>query len=613
MAASWSYPLGPSLMASAILLYVLALWRWPSAWMICVPAMLPVLDLAPWTGRFFFDEFDCLIAATLAFELVRSLHRPKQTSLGPMPSMLLVCIALSALISVVIGMSPLMSIDVNSFNNYFSSFNALRVTKGLIWALLMLPVYRRALAQDAALTHRRFALGMSIGVLLAALSVAWERAVFPGWFNFHSVYRVVGMFSGMHIGGSYIEAYFATALPFVAWWTLHAHPRSKRILGATIFVLGIYALVVTYARGAYLALAIGMMAFAFAIYMQRHHERRAVYIWRGAALITLLTIVALPVVNGTTMQRRYAHSQRDFGARASHWFDAVRMMDATGTARLFGMGLGSYPRLYYFNSAENIHSSLYMFAQDSGKHALFLSSGEPTYFEQFVDLNSQHNYSLTFAVRNIFGESELMFPICEKWMLYSVNCVSPSVTVLDQAGKWKSFTLTFDGKAFLSRSWLTSTPIKFAIFNNSNDSIVAISDVSLRDESNREYLKNGNFTDGMDHWFFTSDNHLPWHLENVWVQVYFEQGAFGLLIFLLLIVSVMRKLIALNRLHHPFAPAMLASFAAFLALSLIDSIFDFPRMSFLIYTMAFWVLSLPLQTAQTEIIEARKYDARQKL
>jgi hypothetical protein len=250
-----------------------------------------------------------------------------------------------------------------------------------------------------------------------------------------------------------------------------------------------------------------------------------------------------------------------------------------------------------------------MLALDSGKHALFLSSGEPIYFEQFVDLDSQHNYSLTFTARNIFGKSELMFPICEKWMLYAVNCLSPSVTISEQSNKWSNFAIAFDVKKFRSRTSFVPRPIKFAIFNNSDDSIVAISDVSLRDENGREYLKNGNFTEGMDHWFFTSDNHLPWHLENLWVQVYFEQGAFGFLIFSILIVAIMIKLIALNRQHHPFAPAMVASISAFLALSAFDSVFDFPRMSFLIYTIAFLVLWIPLSP---EFVEAGKHKALNK-
>ena len=39
----------------------------PYAWLLVVPALLPIMDFAPWTGRFFFDEFDLLILTTVAY------------------------------------------------------------------------------------------------------------------------------------------------------------------------------------------------------------------------------------------------------------------------------------------------------------------------------------------------------------------------------------------------------------------------------------------------------------------------------------------------------------------------------------------------------------------
>jgi PAS domain-containing protein len=45
--------------------YSLLLWRFPYAWLLVMPAVLPILDFAPWTGRFFFDEFDRVMLVTL--------------------------------------------------------------------------------------------------------------------------------------------------------------------------------------------------------------------------------------------------------------------------------------------------------------------------------------------------------------------------------------------------------------------------------------------------------------------------------------------------------------------------------------------------------------------
>ena len=47
--------------------YAALLVYFPFAWLVIIPALLPIMDFAPWTGRFFFDEFDLVILTTLAF------------------------------------------------------------------------------------------------------------------------------------------------------------------------------------------------------------------------------------------------------------------------------------------------------------------------------------------------------------------------------------------------------------------------------------------------------------------------------------------------------------------------------------------------------------------
>ena len=59
--------------ALGLAVYAAVLMLRPAAWLIVVPAALPLLDLAPWTGRFFWDEFDLLMLVTLAVALVAPL------------------------------------------------------------------------------------------------------------------------------------------------------------------------------------------------------------------------------------------------------------------------------------------------------------------------------------------------------------------------------------------------------------------------------------------------------------------------------------------------------------------------------------------------------------
>ena len=88
--------------------------------------------------------------------------------------------AISSLISLALAIFPLAPLDLNSFANYYSPYNALRVAKGFFWALALLPLLTRQF-QEGSPVGRLFALGMVIGLAGAVLSIVWERAVFRGW------------------------------------------------------------------------------------------------------------------------------------------------------------------------------------------------------------------------------------------------------------------------------------------------------------------------------------------------------------------------------------------------------------------------------------------------
>src|ERR1043165_9798555 len=66
LAAASVYP-APKLLVAVLLGAYMALLLWrPQAWLVAVPALLPVLDFAPWTGWFFLEELDLLLLATCA-------------------------------------------------------------------------------------------------------------------------------------------------------------------------------------------------------------------------------------------------------------------------------------------------------------------------------------------------------------------------------------------------------------------------------------------------------------------------------------------------------------------------------------------------------------------
>src|ERR1043166_8038258 len=101
------YP-GAWWLAPVLVAYVVTLWKLPLLWATVVPMLLPTLDLSPWTGWFFIDEFDLFVLSTVAVKLwtARSAdaYRPY---LSRIVTVLIVAFALVYLLALIISVLPL--------------------------------------------------------------------------------------------------------------------------------------------------------------------------------------------------------------------------------------------------------------------------------------------------------------------------------------------------------------------------------------------------------------------------------------------------------------------------------------------------------------------------
>ncbi|PRC93520.1 O-antigen ligase family protein [Solimicrobium silvestre] len=566
--------------------YVLFLWRWPQTWLPILLAALPVLDFAPWTGQFFFDEFDLLLLLTVITVLARrGLGELKNTYFGmtTTATALFWAVGLAGLVATIMGAWPFPALDSNSFNNYYSPYNALRVGKGLGFALLLLPLLAGDLQRDADKTFYRIAFGMSLGVLGAGLAVAWERISMTGLWNFHSGYRVVGLFSGMHTGGAYIEAYFATAMPFVLWWGIHSRHWALKLSASLIFLIACYAMLVTYARGGYLALILASIVLLAGMLPHRSVMQRMRHIFITMLVLLLIGVGLWFSLINTPMHWRAGNMQRDMNLRVAHWHQILDIMDQGLPVKLFGMGQGRLPGLYVQRvPAANI--SEYRFMREDEHNYLHLTGGDPLYFEQVVDVQPDKLYILKIVVRSKDPNAELYLPLCQKWMLYPEQCLWKVVKPGD-ATDWQTFTLSIDTKQLRDQSWHSRAPRKLSLVNFNDGSVIDIASVSLRAPNGDELIANGDFAQGMQNWFFSTENHLPWHFKNLALQLYFEQGWFGLILMSALLIY--SAVILVRRADEKAFPAALLASAliGFLTVGMVDSLFDFPRMSIVFYLL----------------------------
>jgi hypothetical protein len=260
------YPIGGSWLPAILLAYMGLLWWRPALWLFALPALLPVLDLAPRTGWFFLEEIDLLLMASAGF----CYWRLKQNAPSRLRSALslpywpplfragMALLVLACAIGLWRGLRPLPAIDANAFNNYLSPYNALRVGKAWLWTLIFLPPLRQAAGPQLQGLRQYLLPGMLTGFFLVVCFAIRERLQFPGLLNFSSNYRITAPFSAMHTGGAALDGFLALGFPLLAIYLFGRYPVSRTVSALIILPMAVYAGLATFSRGLYLAYAVAV-------------------------------------------------------------------------------------------------------------------------------------------------------------------------------------------------------------------------------------------------------------------------------------------------------------------------------------------------------------------
>jgi len=555
-------------------------WRRPVLGLALVPAALPVFDLAPWTGRFFWDEFDLLMLVVLAIGWQRTQPPRRGTARGlaQLQAVLLALFGVSLATSALRGLMPWQWPDVNSFISYYSGFNGLRIAKGAVWAAGFIALYRR-LNQPDTDKQRVFAWGMSIGLLLTVAVVVWERLAFVGLFDFSAIYRVTGPFSAMHTGGAYIECYLAVATAFLLWLVLRTPRPQWRWLGALLVLGAAYALMVTYSRNGYAALLMVVMVMLGATLFRPESDRpTSARHPRLTALLVGISIVAVatPVLLGPFALQRLAQVGRDQAIRVAHWQDALQMRDNDWSTTIFGVGLGRFPVTHYWRSAEPVHAAPYGLANDKTGPFLRLGTGAAVYIEQFVKVRPGERYRLSLDLRSD-STATLGVALCKKWMLTSAACTGLKLDANASPGGWRHANVTMSTERWLPQAWYRLPPVKLAFFNSGGPSSVDVANIRFETEAGSTLLTNGSFQAGLDNWFFSTDVGPPWHIDSLPVTILFEQGWLGFLAG----AAAMAMAIGVAALRtwrgDPLAAPALAALLAMMVSGVANTLIDAPR------------------------------------
>jgi VanZ family protein len=588
------YPLGAVVPGIALAAYAAVLWRFPRAWLVCVLAALPALNLMPLTGWVLIDEFDLLLAVSVAVVLLRPrAARPYHAWTGG-ARVAVGLLLLSFVASAAVGFVPVAPFDSNAVSGYFSGYNSLRILKGFLWPLALWLLIRDE-GEGARDVQARFVAGVLLGLCVVIAVSLWQRIVFGGLFSFSSDYRIEGPFPELHTGGGDLHGYLVLTMPFAAA-AIALWPRW--IIGgicAAVFAASGFVLAVTFTRGAYVGGLGALVVVAVAFVLSRRAQGR----WRtgpvlaAGAVMLAGTVIAVPVVMGTFMKARISASGADAKTRIDHWLGALRMRDPGIATSLFGMGLGSFPRTFLIRNPEGASASV-SFQTGGGEQFARLGTGRPTYFSQRVAVEPGGRYVLSFDLRGSGaapGRMEVF--LCEKSEHYSFDCRTLSFPLKQASGQWARVEGAFDVGQMGAGRLIFRRPIVLSFMNAQAGTLLDIDNVRLADASGRDLVSNGDFARGSARWFFATDDHLPWHVFSTPTQVLFELGWFGVgAVAIALLLALGRTATRMWR-GDLFSGAVLAALVGFLLVGITESLFDGPRVMVLFFLVVFLALRDP--------------------
>jgi hypothetical protein len=586
----WSvfdFPVGSWLLALGLIGYAALVRRFPTAsYLVALPALLPVLDLAPWSGRFFWDEFDLLLAVTLGMKLLLPRPLPQAHLRVSLPATALGLLALSVAASAVLALWPPAPAEANALSSYLSPYNALRIAKGYAWGGAVLWLVCRDAAAGRRVVPALHA-GLVAALLAAAVSVYWERLSFLGAFDPGSAFRAAGLVSATHVGGAYLEALLVMLAPFSLALAFTAERRLLRAFGYASALLGAAAIVFTLSRAAAAAWVAAIAVFAVVLWLRSTSARAGFGSgWRrwgaGLAVAGLFGATVL-VAQSSQLRERLVLSEADLALRISHWRQTLRIARVDPLHLALGMGLGAFPREFYVADAATQRLPAYRLERDaaSGRRSLVLAGGRGMFIDQRVAAPAGSELHLRGVIRSPQGSGKLAVSLCRKSMLNSVAC---DEAVVSASPSWQPFDVRLAVPPRAGLSMGPAAPVALSLHNATFGSRVEVTQLSLAGAEG-EWLRNGSFEQGLDRWFVTSDVHLAWRVLNTPLQVAFEQGALGVLAWLALGVAALAAVV--RSVGSPGATAAFAAaVAGFLAVGLFDSLLDSPRMIVLLALVA---------------------------
>jgi hypothetical protein len=308
---------------------------------------------------------------------------------------------------------------------------------------------------------------------------------------------------------------------------------------------------------------------------------------------------------GDFMADRLARTERDFGSRVAHWQRGLGLLRTPMDVAL-GIGLGRLPSHYASSYPEGEWPGQAAWLPGGQTPPRMLLSGPDSDADlgdlfglaQRVPADPGERYRVSLRVR-VAQPVDLYLQLCERHLLYNGRCQDAFVQLEPQGPQglveqaWQQIAVPLEGPRFKGAPWYTKRPGLFSVSVLSAGAQAEFESIRLAGRNGQGMLANPDFAQNLAHWLPAARAYfLPWHIDNLLLEVLVERGVLGLLLWAALVGTALWALVLGRARHHPLAPYLAASLCGILLVGLVSSVMDVPRVAFLLFWLLFYAQHL---------------------
>ncbi len=307
-----------------------------------------------------------------------------------------------------------------------------------------------------------------------------------------------------------------------------------------------------------------------------------------------LPAIAAFALGGSQINARVSHVASDLETRQNHWANVQSSSGDGVFVGLFGNGVGSFPTRYIDAHSQRVRDvGSFSVIRDKHRVMLQLGGGHDLTVGQRLAIQPYTTYTVALHLR-AEQAGRVTVALCERNLIFASNfmprCVRESISFTKTKKAVEDYSLEINSGQVGERGALWRWPTVLTIHYGTADTLLEIDSIEIS-ANGFNLLRNSSFKSGLDYWFYYNDfSHLPWHVKNTFLQVWFESGWLGLGLFLVLLGLVLRS----NYFHHSLdslAPVYTTGVIAVCVFGLFGSPLDSARVSWMFYFFLFSSLS----------------------